>query len=46
MLWPHYGWGMCQALALLLVPDIPSYWQKTVKKVYILLYIDIITIIL
>ena len=22
MLWPHYGWSMRQALALLLVPDI------------------------
>ena len=32
MLWPHYGLGMCQAAALLLVLRHPPYWQKTVKK--------------
>ena len=30
MLWPHYGIGMYQAVALLLVPDIPL--TKTVKQ--------------
>ena len=32
MLWPHYGLHMCQAAALLLVPDIPLTDKKTVKK--------------
>ena len=30
---PCYGWSMCQALAMLLVPDIPLTDKKTVKKV-------------
>ena len=38
MLWPHYGWSMRQALALLLVPDIPLTDKKTVKKVYTLTF--------
>ena len=28
MLQPHYGWGMCQLSALLLVPDIPLTDKK------------------
>ena len=41
MQWPHYGIGMCQAVALLLVPDIPltdKKKKKTVKKVCNLIY--------
>ena len=38
MLQPHYGIGMCQAAALLLVPDIPLT-DKNSKKVYNLFYI-------
>ena len=44
MLWPHYGLGMCQAAALLLVPDTPPTDKKTVKKVYNLLYTWLITL--
>ena len=29
---PHCGWSMRQALAMLLVPDIPLTDKKTVKK--------------
>ena len=32
MLWPHYGLGMHQAVALLLVPDIPLTDKKNSKK--------------
>ena len=38
MLWPCYGIGMHQAVALLLVPDIPLTDKKNSKKVYTLLY--------
>ena len=34
---PHYGIGMCQAVALLLVPDIPLT-DKNSKKIYNLFY--------
>ena len=32
VLWPCYGLCMCQAAALILVPDIPHTDKKTVKK--------------
>ena len=32
VLWPHYGIGMYQAAALLLVPDIPLTDKNSKKK--------------
>ena len=32
MLWPHYGWSMHQALALLLVPDSYVLFQEHFQK--------------